>query len=203
MTLLARLGLIALLMLAAALPARAQGSDPSFTLVNRGTQPLRELYVTPAGDPDWGRNRLDRGTLPPGGRFEVQRRRDGNCVMDIRAVFAGGHSEERRGLNTCAIDAVAVGEPAGQKAKPSDDPSIRLVNRGKQAIAEFYASPAGSGSWGDNRLTQGPLPPATEKLVRIAPTGACLFDLRVVFADRNAVEKKRADLCRITDLPVP
>jgi hypothetical protein len=199
------LGLLATLALALALApsAHAQGGDASFTLVNRGPVPLREVFVTPAGDANWGRNRLDRAALPPGGRFEVRRRRDGNCIMDIRAVFADGRTEDRRGLNTCAVDAVAVGEPVASVAKGSDDPSFRLVNRGSQPIAELFATPAGMTNWGQNRLVEGALPPATEKLVRIARTGNCLFDLKVVFADGKALEKHHADLCRITDLPVP
>ena len=58
-------------------------------------------------------------------------------------------------------------------------------------------------NWGQNRLADGALPPETEKLVRIARGGNCLFDLKVVFADGKALEKHHADLCRITDLPVP
>jgi hypothetical protein len=88
-------------------------------------------------------------------------------------------------------------------AKATDDPSFRFINRGSQPIKELFATPAGMTNWGQNRLDEGPLPPATEKLVHIARTGNCLFDLRVVFADGHAVEKHRSDLCRITDLPVP
>lgn len=196
---------IALLALAGAAPP-AGAADASFTLVNRGQIPVREVFVTPAGDANWGRNRLERGALPPGGKFEVLRRRDGNCIMDIRVLFADGRREERRGLNTCALDAVAVGEPANGGAaagKPADDASFRLVNRGRQAIVELFAAPAGSGAWGDNRLDASGLPAAAEKLVRIDGRGQCVFDLRVVFADHKALEKRRANLCRITDLPVP
>jgi len=196
--------LAAVAMLALASPALAD--DPSFTLDNRAASAVRELFVTPAGDANWGQNRLAGRTIPPGGSFRVKRRTDGNCIMDIRAVFADGRAEERKGLNTCNVDAVAVGmatATTAAAAKPADDPSVKLVNRGTQAIAEFYAAPAGRGNWGQNRLDAGPLPPATEKLIRIVKTGDCLFDLRVVFADHTAKEKHRTDLCRITDLPIP
>jgi hypothetical protein len=143
--------------------------------------------------------------IPPGGSFLVKRRTDGNCILDIRAVFADGRAEERKGLNTCNVDAVAVGlAPVVVAGKPVGDPSIRLVNRGEQAIVEFYAAQAaGRQSWGANRLDAGPLPAATDKLIRIARTGDCVFDLRVVFADHTAKEKHAADLCKISDLPVP
>lgn len=194
---------------ACAAPARAQSGDASFTLVNRGQTAVRELFVTPAGDANWGRNRLERGPLTPGARFQIQRRRDGNCVFDVRVVFTDGRTEDRRNLNTCTVDAIAIGEPAqaagsqGAGSKESGDPSFRLVNRGPRTIAELFATPAGTGTWGENRLDPGGLPPAAEKLVHVTRTGNCLFDLRVVFADHKAVEKHRTDLCRITDLPVP
>ena len=197
------LALLVMLALAAATAAQAQSRDASFTLVNRGTVALRDLFVTPAGDPDWGRNRLDRGALPPGGRFEVRRRRDGNCIMDIRAVFADGRTEDRRGLNTCTVDAIAMGETVATGGKPADDPSFRLVNRGAQPIVEFFATPSGMTNWGENRLDSYGLPAGAEKLIHIPRTGNCLFDLRVVFADHRALEKRHDDLCRITDLPVP
>ena len=188
-----------------ALGGVAWAQDASFTLVNRASMAVRELFVTPAGDANWGQNRLLGRTIPPGGSFLVKRRADGNCIMDIRAVFADGHREERKGLNTCNIDAVAVGllTTAAPSGKPPGDPSIKLVNRGQQDILEFYAAPAGHENWGQNRLVEGPLPAATEKLIRIAKTGNCIFDLRVVFADHTAKERRGADLCRISDLPVP
>lgn len=188
-------------------PALAQGGDASFTLVNRGGAAIRQVFVTPAGDANWGRNRLNGHALAPGASFVVRRRADGNCIMDIRAVFADGHTDDRRGLNTCNVDAVAIGTGIAANgsapSKEKDDPSFRFVNRGSQAIKELFATPAGDANWGQNRLDEGPLPAASEKLIRITKTGNCLFDLRVVFADGKAVEKHRSDLCRITDLPVP
>ena len=150
-----------------------------------------QLGAEPAARPDH----------PAGGSFLVKRRADGNCIMDIRAVFADGRGEERKSLNTCAIDAVAVGL-ATTAGKPADDPSVKLVNRGNQPITEFFVAPVGHQAWGQNRLVEGPLPAATEKLIRIAK-GECIYDLRVVFADRTAKEKHGADLCKISDLPVP
>jgi hypothetical protein len=92
---------------------------------------------------------------------------------------------------------------AAQAAKGSDDPSFRLINRGTRALTELYATPAGRETWGRNRLDNATLPPSATRLIRIPRTGDCIFDLRVVFADHKALEKKHTDLCRITDLAVP
>jgi hypothetical protein len=96
--------------------------------------------------------------------------------------------------------AAAAAPPAG--GKPADDPSFRLVNRGQQPIAELFATPAGTGTWGRNRLDQGALAPQEARLFRL-PRGACAYDLRVVFEGGRALERKGANLCRVTDLPVP
>ncbi len=92
--------------------------------------------------------------------------------------------------------------PAEAGRKAADDPSFRLVNRGDQAIAELFATPAGTGTWGQNRLDTGPLAPSASRVFRL-PRGQCVYDLRVVFAKRRTLERKGADLCRVTDLPVP
>lgn len=181
--------------------AQAQGTrqNPSFNLLNRSSATIKELFVTPAGDARWGRNRLME-PLQPGASFAVRRRIDGNCIFDIRVVYADGRTEDRRGVNSCETEDVAMGGGVARKA--NNDPSFRLVNRGDQAIVELYATPAGSGRWGQNRLDT-PLPPHTQRAVAIAPQSSCRFDLKVVLADHHAREKHEADLCRITDLPVP
>ena len=102
-----------------------------------------------------------------------------------------------------AAPAAPAGGATGAGGKPADDPSFRLVNRGQQPIAELFATPAGTGNWGRNRLDQGPLAPAGTQMLRLPRGGECVYDLRVVFADRRALERKGANLCRVSDLPVP
>jgi hypothetical protein len=194
------------------IPPGAQ--NPSFNLVNRTSQPIRELFVTPAGNANWGQNRLDGRAGNPtsiaaNGSFTVRRRADNNCIFDIRVVFADGRSEERKGLNTCALEEVMIGTAAPSHApnaatgKAADDPSVRLFNRAAVAITEFYAAPAGLGDWGQNRLDKTPLPPDQSRQMVLPRDGNCIYDLRVVFADRKAREKKRTNLCRVAELPVP
>lgn len=186
--------------------ALADGAqNPSFNLLNHSSEAIRELYVTPAGNERWGRNRLTR-PVPAGASFAVRRRIDGNCIFDIRVVYADGRSQDRHGVDSCKTDDIAVGAAestgAGATGKAADDPSFRLVNRGAQPIAELYATPSGLGHWGENRL-DAPLLPGTERMVHIDRQPSCLFDLKVVLADHKAREKHGTDLCRINNLPVP
>ena len=76
------------------------------------------------------------------------------------------------------------------------------TSSGQQAIAEFFATPAGSAHWGQNRPTSGALAPSAAKAFRL-PRGQCVYDLKVVCADRRQMERKGANLCYLADLPVP
>jgi len=197
------LALVGVLLAAAPVLAQGGGHDPSFNLVNRGASAVRELFVTPAGDADWGQNKLRGQSVPPGGTFQVRRRLDGSCVIDLKVVFADRRTEERRHLDTCALDAVAVGGPEQRLEKTHDDPSFRLINRGTVDLREFYVTQSGVPGWGRNRLEGDGLPAGAATVVRIARTNQCYYDLRAVFADHKALEQRHEDLCRITDVPVP
>ena len=193
-------------------PAGAQNS--SFNLVNRSPVPIRELFVTAAGNANWGQNRLDGRngaptTIAAGGSYAVRRRLDTNCVFDIKVIFADGKAEERKAINTCAVEDVSIGAPppgtttaTGPGGKPADDPSVKLFNRAARPLTEFHATPSGAGAAGPNRLDT-PLAPDGSRQVVIARDGNCIFDLRVVFADGRAMEKRKTNLCRIAELPVP
>ena len=206
------------MMMLSAVPAVAQppgGQNPSFNLVNRGTAAVRELFVTPAGNANWGQNRLDGknpGTtsVAPGASFAVRRKIDTNCVFDVKVVFADGRVEEKRGINTCAVEDVSVGAAANAvpvanpaTGKATDDPSFKLFNRAARPIIEFYATPSGAGSRGANRLGGDKISPDNSRRIEIARDGNCVFDLRVVFEGGAAKEKKRSNLCRVADLAVP
>ncbi len=57
-------------------------------------------------------------------------------------------------------------------------------------------------SWGQDRLGDGTVPAGATRVIRL-PTGSCIYDVRVVFANREAIEKRRLNLCTITNLTVP
>lgn len=222
-----RFALTALLALAMAAPAIAQPKPPttpppagaqnsSFNLVNRSQQAIKELFVTSAGNANWGQNRLDGKSGAPtsiaaGASYAVRRKLDTNCIFDIRAVFADGKAEERKALNTCAVEDVAVGAapasniPVAATGKPADDPSFKLFNRSARPITELRTSPTGGGAVAsaENRLGTTPLAPDNSRRIAIPRDGNCIFELRVVFADGSAKERHKFNLCKVTDLPVP
>ncbi len=189
--------------------AVAQPANPSFNLVNRSDQAINEVYATPTGVDRWGRDRLAQSYLPPGQTFPVRLPAGSGCSYDVRVVYADGKPEERRRLDSAGSNSVTF--PAGRAGTPTgaaagqaeaDDPSFRLVNRSRADLNELYVSASGNENWGRDRLGDDTVPAGSTRVVRL-PRGECQYDVRAVFANGEATEKRRLDLCAITDLRVP
>ncbi len=194
-----------LLLLSLLVPTLAFGQDknPSFNLVNKSPQAIQEVFVTPAGDANWGRNRLTKGPIAPGGQFEVRRKVDGNCVFDIRVVYSDGSKEERRTINTCTTEDVLFPQSskAASTGKAVDDPSFKLTNHLTQPIVELYASPVGQPR-GANLLEKGSIAPSAAMTIHPPKGQGCRFKLEVITADKDT-KARTLDLCARSELSVP
>lgn len=212
--------------------AAAQAPNPSFNIVNRGSSPINQAFATPAGMTTWGRDRIANHPIPPGQTAPVRLLADGSCIYDIRVVYANGQSDERRNLNTCNLDNVIFPSPEGRsrttpegrsgttsegrnsatsggrnttspgRQQAADNPTFQLVNRGRSAINEFYASLEDEDNWGEDRLGEDTLAPGSARVVHLPP-GACVYDVRIVYANGEAAEKRHVNLCSINDMRVP
>lgn len=195
-----------MLLVAAGRGAAQEQPNPSFYLVNKGPSAIAQVFATPVGMPNWGRDRLTGSAIPAGQSFPIRLPADGNCSYDIKVVYAGGRSEERRRLDTCAVDNVTFpsqrGTTAPRAQQSEDDPSFVLVNRSRSRVSELYLSLTDEESWGDDRLGDDTVPAGATKVIRL-PRGQCVWDLRVVFANGEANEKRRLNLCQLTQLRVP
>lgn len=206
-----RRALLALFVLAACAPAAgAQPGDPSFNLVNRSGRVIHEAYVSPSSETRWGQDRLGRNVLPNGQSVAI-RLPPGECNHDVRVIYdrAGGPSEEQRNLNTCNLtEVIFTGQRVGapQPAAPSQaagaNPSFNLINNSGRVVRELYASPSTESHWGPDRLGNSTVPAGQVFPVRL-PLGACLYDIRVVFDGGQSEERRRVNLCELTNLPVP
>ncbi len=187
-----RASLFLLLLLSGAAFAQSTAPNPSFNLVNRSASAIKEFFATPAGRTNWGLDRLNGKGLAPGAKAAIRLPADGNCTYDLRVVFADGRAEDRRGLNACSAEDVAVGEASPAAAAKS----FRLFNRGTVPITEIAARPQGGDKWSINRLSAGPIPPGGDRSFSLPPGGQCIFDLRVTFEGGKTREKSAADLCK-------
>jgi hypothetical protein len=192
--------------------AQAAAPNPSFNLVNKSTQAIKELFATPAGFDNWGRSRLEGKTIAAGGSFAVRLPANGNCRYDIRVVTSDGHAEDRRGVDTCNTDDVVFSgaTEAAPVASPPPSPGrttrLKLTNNGASPIQAFYIRRAGATDWGASRLGAGDataaIAPGSALTVSVPLEGGCIYELRVVFENHQSREKRGADLCKITELPV-
>ncbi|WBV42477.1 hypothetical protein [Pseudoroseomonas cervicalis] len=209
-----QLALPALAALLFAVPALAQGNAPateqdgSFNLTNRSGRAIERFYASPVQSRAWGENRLS-GALAQGAETAVRMPARGGCRTDMRIVFADGLTEEKRDVNTCIDRDVVIGTPArsgslerdanGRVTAPQGDPSFELVNQGRAAIRELYASPATDDNWGQDRLGQDVVEAGDRMFIRL-PEGPCSYDIRVVWANGRAEERREVNLCTTSEL---
>ncbi len=103
-----RVFLLAPLFLAACVapPPGATGNcDGRMQLRNSAPVAVEQLYVSPAGPADWGRDRLAPDTLPSGAARGFAVRPGLNAV---RVVFANGRAVEMAGMDVCASPVLTV-----------------------------------------------------------------------------------------------
>ena len=195
--LLAALALI--LGLTAAGTAEAQNR---FWLENHSGVTIREAYVSAARVDVWEPDILGAGVLPSGQRVWVTPAFP-DCVLDVRVVYMDGRAEERRNVNACGLSRIVFGGGAGAGAaigRQGGDPSFRLANMTGFPIREVYASSARLSSWGPDRLGPNILQPGQAVFIPLPAAGGCLTDIRVVFMNGAAQERRNFNTCAVGTL---
>jgi|YNPMSStandDraft_2_1061718.scaffolds.fasta_scaffold00552_11 hypothetical protein len=203
-------GLALALVLAAPQAVSAQ-QNPDFWVVNNSGRTITEIYVSSSASQNWGPDRLGQNVLNSGMQYPIRPPRDGTCVFDIRVVYANGTAEERRRVNTCNISQVVFGTagpvaraPSGAaRLQPGPNPDFRLVNRSGRIITEVYVSPSTDQNWGPDRLGRNVLGIGQSMIITLPRDGTCVFDVRVVYDNGTATERRRVNTCTITEVTVP
>ena len=175
-----------------AAPAQAQNR---FSLVNNTGQTIERVFVSPSRLTAWGNDVLGEAVLPPGQSVWIVPQRS-DCVLDIKVVYQGGREEERRQLNACSLSRVVWGgAPSG-----ADNPSFQFVNSTGVVVNELYVSLSTDTGWGRDRLGQGTLAPGAGMPVSLPAGKVCTVDIRVVYADGRALERRRVETCSLREL---
>ena len=197
----------------AAAPAQAQNR---FFLVNSSGETIQEAYVSSARVNQWGPDILGATVLPAGNRVWVTPT-FGDCVLDVRVVYAGGRSEERRNLNACSISTIAFGGGAGTGAvigggggtgaiiggggaAVGGNPSFNFVNGSGTVIREIYVSSTRTNNWGPDRLGANTLSPGGSVYINLPGSLGCNTDIRVVFMNGASNERRGVETCSRTDV---
>ncbi|MCU0889221.1 MAG: hypothetical protein MUC64_14650 [Rubritepida sp.] len=183
-------------------PAQPQGQAqpaPQFTIKNDGEVTLYELYVARGGQGarGWGNDRLGSEVVPPGESFRVRLPAGFGCVVDIRIVFEGGEEEVRERIDVCRAREVAFARTL--PAPP--DREVVVENRSPRPIERLFISGTEEQEWGPDRLGTDVIAPGGQ-FTAAFPDQGCAYDVRVVFDNAAAEERRRVDLCVVTTLVI-
>lgn len=179
----------------AAMPAHADPEpERDAVVVNHARRPVLEVYISPANVDEWGEERLGDHRIGPGESSRVKLGHLRDCAFDVQAVYDDASEEERHGIDLCRNHLVTFDGTAVTRPKVSKGASHRvtLANAAARPIQQVFVSPADSGDWGADLLGDS-LSVADKSDVTYR--GTCVADLRVVFDNRSAEERRGLDLC--------
>ena len=196
------------MMLAASWPAAAESPRPprskpaprELTIVNASHRPVYQLRVSPNDAEQWGEDRLGEATIPPGGSFRVKLGRIADCAFDVQVIYDNLGQEERRAVDIyrtklLTFDGSAAVMPPDPFAIPRN---VMVANRAGRAIQQVFISSPSAEQWGDNLAPDGGIVPG--KSGEVTYRGGCNVDLRVVFDNRAAEERRNLELCKTSGL---
>jgi len=93
-----------------------------------------------------------------------------------------------------------LGLVAAWPAAAQQDPSFNLVNRSGQTIEQIYVSPTSEQFWGRDWLGAEVLADGRSWPIRLPPSAGCQHDIRVVYADSRAEERRGVNTCGLTQM---
>ncbi|MBR0656903.1 Tat pathway signal protein [Plastoroseomonas arctica] len=191
-------------------PAAAQNR---FYLVNGSGQVIQEAYVSPSRISEWGPDILGAGVLPVGNQVWVTPNFP-DCVLDVRVRYANGTDDTRMQVNACNISRVvfggggvapvapgaAIGGGPGYGRATTGNPSFTIVNGTGTVIREIYSSLSSQRDWGPDRLGANTLQPGGSLFIPLPQGGGCTADIRVVYMNGAANERRGVETCSIQQL---
>ena len=202
-------GAIALACLLVSLSAGAETSKPptgplaerEITITNRADRPINESYISRSNTDTWGTDRLDESLLAPGASTRIRVERSRDCVFDIQVIYEDATREDRLGYDLCRNRTLMVD---GRNATPlpgmlATQHLVTLLNHTHSPIRQVFISPAYAEQWGEDLLNRQL---AEGESIQLAYRGDCAADLRVVFANRAAEERRGLDICRTPGLSI-
>lgn len=165
------------------------------TVVNRTRQPIYQLRISPSDADQWGDDRLGDDSIAPGGSLRVRLGRTRDCLFDVQIIYEDAGREERRAVDVCRIRTVAFdGSTTMMPPVPfAFEHVIGLENATQRTIRQIFVSPDSADQWGEDLASTSGIAPQQRDEVRYR--GGCMADLRVVFDNRAAEERRGVDIC--------
>lgn len=206
--------LVWLMLALAAAPALAAAERPreSFALpgplgerevsvANRAGLSIIQLFVSPSASDAWGDDLLGESVLEPGRSTRLRLGRMRDCAFDLLVIYEDASREERLGQNLCRGRNVAFDGKTRVLPRLStlQHRELTLANRSARIIQQVFVSQADAAEWGEDLLGSAISVGETGMVVF---RGACTVDIRVVFENRAAEERRGINLCQNNTLSI-
>jgi hypothetical protein len=169
-----------------------QAGDREVTIGNHAAHAINEVYASPSSTDHWGNDQLGEQTLAPGQSFRLKLGHVRDCEFDLQVVYEDASREESKGINVCKTHAIAFDGSAAAPPPPSAEHDLTIENRAGRPIQQILISPADAADWGDDRLGRSI---SVGDAATVRYRGDCVADIRVVFDNRGAEERRGIDIC--------
>jgi hypothetical protein len=173
--------------------ADPQAVDRDVTIGNHSPQAINEIYVSPSSADHWGEDRLGDETLQPGGAVKVKLGRARDCEFDVQVVYDNASREEAKGVDVCRNHVLTFDGTGATAPIPSAEHEVTIANRAGRPIQQVLISPSDAGDWGKDRLGNASI--SVGETATFHYRGDCVADVRVIFDNLGAEERRGVDLC--------
>ncbi len=168
--------------------------EVKFTLVNKTGFDLIDIYISPAGQDQWGED-LFLGTF---NNFEAKDFRvktaEKLCLFDLRAVKLDSSELIFRNINLCKILIVTL---LYEFDEPRFVQDLILENQTDLTFSEIYIRDLSTSFWGMNVLGANVLTPNEKAIISVKPGNekVCLYDIKAVLLNGREIIYKSINIC--------
>ena len=170
------------------------GPDRVITILNRAPQAITTLFVSASTEDEWGINRLSIPSLATTRSFQY-RLGGRDCKYDFQVTYADKRVEEKRDQDICRSRQIVFDATSAKAPDTGPERTVTVRNRTPRPITKIFISPKSTTSWGDDVL-KGNLAGGADQDVRYR--GECIADLRIVYDNDSAEERREIDFCANT-----
>jgi hypothetical protein len=169
--------------------------ERSAVVANHAAHSIVELYISPQSAETWGADRLGEDVLDSTTQRLFRLGRMPDCGFDLLAIYDDLSREEQRGVNLCRVHmAVFDGRHATMPPETLGPARSVVVNDASpMPIQQVFISPPDAAQWGDDLLAVAAMSVGEQRTLTFH--GPCAADVRVVFSNRAAEERRGLDLC--------
>jgi hypothetical protein len=98
-------------------PAQAAPGAPALSIRNDTPNTINNIYVSLTSQQNWGQDQLGATEVVRAGGTRAFTLPPGECLYDIRIVYQGNVSEERRRIDACAEQSLVLPLAAQRAAR--------------------------------------------------------------------------------------